>query len=313
MEHQNVMTPEQPGTDSAPQALEDKVAAMFGGGEEETPDEPEQHASPESDEQPTEQPEGTQDDSEDVDFEGLQLKLPKEAASKLKSAVEGYKDYTKKTQEVAEQRRAVEAQSQLLREQQAFQASITQELSQFHQIESQLEQYRKLDWTQIPMEQAFQYRAMVDQLKDQKEQLSTQLKTKQQDFQQKLAQHKRQLAEAQSKAVKLAIPKWDEKAQKSTSEYLLNKGYTPEQLGSNYDPVFVELAFKASQWDALQASKPSVTQRANSAPPVIRPGAGSTQPSKAVQAMNYAKALKNAPDSAAKAKIIAQRMEQKFR
>lgn len=309
------MTTEQPVTDSASQeaAAVSKLEAMFGGDEPETPEEIEQNASPESGEQPTEEPEGAQDDSEDVDFEGLQLKLPKEAASKLKSAVEGYKDYTQKTQKLAEHQRAVAAREALVAEQQAFQASITPELSQFQQIDAQLAEYRKLDWTALPMEEAMRYRVQFDLLKDKKEELGRALQGKKQEFDQKLANHKRSLREAQEKAVKLAIPDWKAESAQQLSTYAETLGYTDAELANSYDHRLVIALHKAAQWDALQASKPGVTQRANAAPRVVKPGASSTQPNKQIALMNYKKAVKNASSDSERARIIQSRLESKFR
>jgi hypothetical protein len=306
---------EQPGTDSAPQlSLQERLEAKFdlGGGEEETPNENAQTAeTQEADEQTTEQTETTQDDSEDFDFEGVPLRLPKEAASKLKSAVEGYKDYTKKTQELAENRRVLAQQAQLVQEQQQFQASISTELAQFHQLEQQIQQYRKLDWATMSMEETMRYRAILDQIKDQKEELGKAIQGKGQEFQQKQAQTRKQLADAQAKAVKAAIPNWSDKTAGDVIKAAQAVGFTDADLGNNFDPRFVVLAHKAAQWDALQASKPSVTQRANSAPPVLKPGAANTQPSKAIDTMNYRKALKKAPDNASRNALIFERLKQK--
>lgn len=306
-------TTEQPVTDSAPLSLEERIAAKFdGGGEDETPENEQQAADPTADEQTTEQPVTTQDDSEDVDFEGVQLKLPKEAATKLKSAVEGYKDYTRKTQELAENRRLVEAQARLISEQKSFEASIAPELTQYQQADAQIAQYRKLDWTSMSMEDTMKYRALFDQLKDQKEDLGKQIQAKQQAFRNQQQQYYKAMREAQEKAVKTALPTWSEKTAQATSEYLSSKGYTPEQLANIYDPVFVELAFKAQQWDSLQASKPGVTQRANTAPPIVRPGAASPQPNKQIDRMNFRKAIKNAPDASTKNALILKRLESKI-
>lgn len=306
---------EQPVTDSAPLSnseIEAKLAdTFFNDGEKETQENDQQTAEPTAEEQPTEQPTQAQDDSEDVDFEGLQLKLPKEAAQKLKSAVEGYKDYTKKTQEVAEHRRLVEAQSRQIQEQQAFQASISQELSQFQALDAQLAQYKKLDWTSLPMEDAFKYRAMYDQIKEQKEDLGRQIQTKKGEFDQKLNAYKQTQREQQAKAVKAAIPDWSDKTAEKVIAAASSVGFTNDELGNIYDPRFVILAHKAAQWDALQASKPGVNQRANSAPPVVKPGAANTQPNKQIEHMNFRKAIKNAPDNSTKNALILKRLESK--
>ncbi len=300
---------EQSTPDSAPQSVQEKLEAMFDDGEDSS-NEP-QDAAP-SEEQSTEEPtDSAPDDSEDVDFEGVALRLPKEAATKLKSAVEGYKDYTQKTQQVAEARRMVEAQTALFNEQRAFQASISQELSAFQQIDAQLGEYRRLDWTQLTNDQSNTYRNNVEILKDRKEELTKALHQKKQTFDQSLSKHNPTLRGAQEKAVKLAIPDWKPETGKVLAEYASGLGYTDAELDNSYDPRLVQLLHKAQKWDSLQASKPAVANRANTASPVVRPGA-TVQQSKQIAMMNFRKSLKSAPDSASKSRLIQQRLESKF-
>src|SRR5688572_20265217 len=56
------------------------------------------------------EPELTAAEEAELEYEGRKFKVPKEAADEVKSALMRHADYTRKTQEVAEHRRAVEAE-----------------------------------------------------------------------------------------------------------------------------------------------------------------------------------------------------------
>src|SRR6185369_7772790 len=99
-----------PVADQAPpeQSVEDRIASRFG----ETPKE-----------QPAEEAEAPAEDLFELDFGGEKYQLP----AKLKESFMLQKDYTQKTQEIAEQRRAYEHTSELAKSAQlerAFHESI---------------------------------------------------------------------------------------------------------------------------------------------------------------------------------------------
>lgn len=90
--------------------------------------------------------EGPPEDEEVEVEDGLKLKVPKDHAQKVREALLRQADYTRKTQEVAEQRRAMES------ERQAIAQSTQEELNAFAQakaIEPRLAEYQRLtqaDW-----------------------------------------------------------------------------------------------------------------------------------------------------------------------
>ncbi len=94
--------------------------------------------------------EGQQAESEydEIEWEGKKYSIPKE----LKYGFMMNADYTRKTQEVAEQRKSVEAQ----KEQAAalYQASqdYIEAKAAVKMIEGQLQQYQNLNWTQLEQE-----------------------------------------------------------------------------------------------------------------------------------------------------------------
>lgn len=88
------------------------------------------------------QPEEPVDDSEEIEFNQKQYKLPKEIASAVKDM---QKDYTVKTQSLAEQRKTFEAQSQ-------FQQQHIQEFAKVVALNDSIAEFEKIDWNALSQE-----------------------------------------------------------------------------------------------------------------------------------------------------------------
>jgi hypothetical protein len=84
------------------------------------------------------------DDTEEIEHDGQKYKIPKA----LKPALLMQADYTKKTQEVAELRRTVEARQAEIQQQAEAQATTLQERATLTAVDAQLEQYQAIDWAQ---------------------------------------------------------------------------------------------------------------------------------------------------------------------
>src|SRR5262245_44744492 len=85
---------------------------------------------------------------EDVEFGGKQYRLPKE----LKSALMMHADYTRKTQEVAEGRRALEAERRTLQQQAEIQQNNIQEVIHLVSLNNELAAYERRDWQKLEAE-----------------------------------------------------------------------------------------------------------------------------------------------------------------
>lgn len=81
-------------------------------------------------------------EDEEIDYEGEKYKVPK----KLKDAFLRQADYTRKTQEVAEQRKSIEVARQQIQQQAQMQQAYVAEIAEAMSIDKQLEQYQQLDW-----------------------------------------------------------------------------------------------------------------------------------------------------------------------
>ena len=82
------------------------------------------------------------DDSEEIEYEGEKYKVPKS----LKDAFLRQSDYTRKTQEVAEQRKEFERQRDQFQQQAAMQRQHIEDFSQLHTIDAQIERFKNVDW-----------------------------------------------------------------------------------------------------------------------------------------------------------------------
>lgn len=98
-----------------------------------------------SDEDTDDSDEGQQpaEDFEEIEFDGEQFNVPK----KLKEAFLRQSDYTKKTQEVAEQRKAIEAQAQSVQVTQRRQAEFAQDIANLGALNARLDPFNQVqDW-----------------------------------------------------------------------------------------------------------------------------------------------------------------------
>lgn len=201
----------------------------------------------------------------DYDFDGEVLKLKPEIKEKLEKERMMQADYTRKTQELAQQRKQLE---QMQAQAQQFDQEYVNDLAQARALDNQLEQYQKVDWNaliQADAVQAQQLRIQYDQLKDQRVQLDREIGAKSQ--QRQLAQQQaiaKQIEEGQ-RVLAEKIPDWSaEKAQKLV-EHATSYGFTAQEASQISDPRAVQLLHDAMLYRQLTAKQPT-KQEAKVAP-----------------------------------------------
>jgi len=192
-------------------------------------------------------------------------------------------DYTKKTQEVAEQRKALEdyaqtiqVQEQQLKAQVELQQALFGELAQITAIDQQLADFQAIDWNQLSENDFVEAQKLFftqNKLQTQRSQLVQQLEAKQQQLTQ--AQQK-SLNERISKGKEILskeIPNWSPDTSKAIisagKEYY---GFSDDEMSSVIDPRHVKVLHDAMQWRKLQQNT-GVKNKVTSAKPVIKPGA----------------------------------------
>jgi len=220
------------------------------------------------------------DEPEEEPTPTYRVKVGKEEVDvPLDELIQGYsrtKDYTKKTQEVAEQRKAIEAErskieeAAKLRDQYAQRLSIIEQMLQ--QPEPDLSQLKETD----PIGYAV---AVAEQTERQKQLAAVQAERARLAQQQQSEQAERLKMHLASEAAKLreAIPEWQDEVKgeiikKEIREYAKSVGFTDQELAQVYDSRAVTALYKAAQYDKLMKGKIDATKKVSQAPKMLRPG-----------------------------------------
>lgn len=177
-------------------------------------------------------------------------------------------------------------------------------------LDAAIAQAAQLNWSEMPMEQAFRTKMELDKYKEQRAALADSLKSKEQEFFTKAEQSFKQIREQVREQISKSLNGYDEKV---LAEWAQGEGLTSQELeGVLADPRSARIAWKARQYDALQAQKSAATEKAKAAPPVIKPSSTRPMPDAVKDKLNYRKALAKAPDASTKAKVIEQRLAKMF-
>lgn len=221
------------------------------------------------------------DDSVEVEYEGEKLKVP----AKVKDALLRQADYTRKTQEVAETRKAIEAERQAMQFQMQFSQVSFAKQAELQNIDSQaraIVQALPELWRTNP-EQASQYQAMLYELQGKGQQAQRELQQLHEEYQGKQREYMAKKHEAAAKYIAEAIPGYTPSSSMDVelARYVEGKYNIPAQTLSMalLDHPSLAVAFwKAKQFDDLQAKKPLVTKKvAQQAPKTLAPGAAASQ------------------------------------
>lgn len=208
-------------------------------------------------------------DEEEIEHDGEKFKVPK----KLKEAFLRQSDYTKKTQEVAEQRKAVEAEREAVKIQAAMHQQYIQEVAEVVSVNKQIEQYQAVNWEELinsdPV-QAMKYDRQMRELIAKRDELAGSITQKHQ--QQELERQQfaaKQLQEANA-TVEREIPGWGPELHKELRERGKAIGYTDNELDNAIDPRAWKLLHKAHMYDKLMAKQTAKPKPESQEKPVTR-------------------------------------------
>lgn len=219
----------------------------------------------------------------EFDFGGNKLRIPKgtlpdEIAEKLDAFTKGtWSDYTRKSQEVAEQRKALQAEAEYVARVKTLSDEGQRAFARGLQLREEVEQLAKVD-----------LRALWQSNPDQARQVSDLLAQKQADFQRavsKVSEYESQVARAEQEStarreqdgreyVSKTVKGWSDTHAAEAVAYAVKHG-VPEEQARNWArfPREAVWAWKAAQFDKLQAQA--------KAPP--KPAAPPTAPVAAVK------------------------------
>lgn len=221
------------------------------------------------------------DDDEEFDWEGKKIKGPKG----LKDAVLRQADYTRKTQEVADQRRALEEYANRLSQQARVSDTEIEARAALVNIDNRLKEYQQVDWNAwedtdpMAASKAWREYTMLDKSRGQYAEALHQtqaLRTQaaQQDF-------AKRVEETEAYARK-NIKDWTPEVDKQVLDFARQKGIDQGFLRDHMQPLLYDILHKAS-----------VGERVLSRPAASKPAATPVQPLETVSARTSAPVRKS--------------------
>lgn len=194
-------------------------------------------------------------------------------------------DYQKKTQSLAEQRKAVEADRVKIDEAAKTRETYAQRLQVIEQLLQQQDQGQ--DLASLKSEDPIAYAVAMGEKMERDKQLQAvqierqRVQQEQQSYTQ--IQLQKHIQAEQAKLVE-AIPEFkdDVKAEvvrRDIRNYAKSQGFTDQELSQVYDSRAVLALYKAAQYDKLMAGKGVTSKKVANAPKTIRPGTSNPQSS----------------------------------
>ena len=198
----------------------------------------------------------------------------------LDELLKGYSrtaDYTRKTQEIAETRKAVEAERAKIEEANKLRDVYAQRLSV---IEQMLNQDSGEDLATLKETDPIGYATKVAEQVEREKQLAAVRAEQQRIAQQQQAEHGERLkAHLAQEAQKLAeaIPEIADPVKGAAvkadiRKYAQGLGFSDQELAQAYDSRAITALYKAMQYDKLVSSKGEATKKVNQAPKMLKPG-----------------------------------------
>lgn len=236
-----------------------------------------------------EQPEAAEPEAQEADDPLVTVKIDgKEVEVKLSELKNGYQrqaDYTRKTMEVSEQRKAAEAETQKAHQERQAYAQNLQRMQA--QIEGALQQQSQIDWQQLLESDPAEYlkqqhlvqqrqAALQDNYRQQQQLMQVQQAEAQKAFQTHLARQQEELL--------AKLPDWKDeskaKAEKAAlRSYLMDQGFDEQAVNNVSDAKAVLMARKAMLYDQMVSKAQAATKKVATLPTKVeRPGVAATSP-----------------------------------
>ena len=261
-------------------------------GGDDAPEEGQAESQPEQEnEQGVEQQEGQEDDGSeesdsDQDERRFQVKVGGEekelTLTELKSLAQQGADYTKKTQQVAEQRKALQAEQQAIEEAKYMRDAYAERLQAMEQLLNAQQPVEDLE--SLKESDPIGYAVRVAEMSQNKEKLyaiqaerqriaELQQAEQQQGMQQYLSQQAAVLSES---LPEYSDPVKGEALRSDLRTFAKNLGFSDQELSAVRDARHVMALYKAMQYDKLQQSKPQLNKRVSEPPKTIKSGNSNT-------------------------------------
>jgi hypothetical protein len=242
----------------------------------------------EVDEESEDEPEDTYEDDESEEVEVEERKTYRVKASgeekdvTLDELVSGYQkstDYTQKSQQLAEERKKVEAHAQEVQNAMRTREAYAQKLSQVEQylVNSQdpsenLEELKENDPIQYAIKVAEQTEAnkKINAIRQEQQKVAQEQHHYQLQQQNQVVQNEAKMLS--EKVKEFSDPKKAEQIKNDIRNFGKSVGFSDQELAQVYDHRHVIILQKAMEYDKLQKANPSVTKKLAKAPKMAKKG-----------------------------------------
>ena len=187
-------------------------------------------------------------------------------------------DYTRKSQAVAEERKAVEAERSAIQEAKQIRDTYAERLQIIEQMLNQPQQEENLEYLKetdpigyaVKVAEMSQNEKQLMQVRAERERISHQQEyDRQEQLRYKINEEAQKLVAA---LPEYADPVKGDAIRKDVRTYGKQAGFSDDELANVYDSRAVLTLWKAMQFDKLQASKPGITKKVNDAPRTMKSG-----------------------------------------
>lgn len=213
------------------------------------------------------------DDTEEVEYSGKQYKLPKELSAVVKKASDLERDYTQKTQETANLRRAAEDKIQFAEYQAQVMQHAFKEAAEVHSLQAQIQQYDSLDWNALVTSDPT--RAMA--LNIARQQLQTQLSGAQQKLAGVGAQLQRARETHQAEQKRIGSAELERRLGKLSADDAAKLQKYGAELGFDerdfMSPAALQALHFAAKYHDLKRAQPLINKRVANAKAMSAPAA----------------------------------------
>jgi hypothetical protein len=208
------------------------------------------------------QPEPEPEEFDEIEHEGAKHRIPKA----LKGAFLMQADYTRKTQEVADQRKAIESERESFAKSMEAQREHLKDVGRVHVMDETIEQYSKLDWAALRAQEPERANAMFQdyvQLRDQREQVARKV---QGAIEQQAQEAQRSFAkryEETNAVLARDIKGWNQDTANKVRDFALGNGISPDQLTViATTPTLAKLLHKAWLGEQLVSQRTTAAKTA---------------------------------------------------
>jgi hypothetical protein len=197
-------------------------------------------------------------------------------------------DYRRKTSELAEQRKAFEAEREQVAQNLSYQYAQAQQVTGI--LEQQLTaEYQAVDWNDLRVTDPAEFAAKKQEFNERynyvqglKANVQTELQRQAEEAQNKQAYGLHQMLQEESQRLAEAIPEFKDEAKAKVvkaeiKEFLKGLGYSDQEIGNVYDHRHVMILKDALEYRKLKSKGVEVKNKVVTAPKLLKPGSNESR------------------------------------